>query len=282
MDASFYIDPTSLLAAAAKEAATEAIGNRRQLRRLASQILRLLTQGPLRLAVFGAGGAGKSTFGRFIAEEGDVAPEAYEESITDEVYDVPRALRGKLTVVPGQRDRMGDYWSAQYRELAKGRTRGLVNVVAYGYHTFKMSYRDASSIYRDGMAPAQFVADHTAARRAREVELLAEMQPRLEDADGEPWMITLVTKQDLWWDERDDVEAFYRDGRYGDIIRAIQAKRGARHFQHEYVSASLVLSNFVSGTGELLKRTTAGYDDHLKLAHQGQLLRVIHDLTERR
>jgi hypothetical protein len=93
-------------------------------------------------------------------------------------------------------------------------------------------------------------------------------------------MITLVTKQDLWWGEQAEAKAFYTEGRYGEIIGEIEHERGALNFRHEYVPVALLRSNFAPGTGDVLKPTTGGYDDEILLAHQVHLLRLIDGLTQ--
>lgn len=74
------------------------------------------------------------------------------------------------------------------------------------------------------------------------------------------WFLTLVTKQDLWWNSRAEVEEYYRDGEYGKILQTIEARQGIQQFRHERVLASLVIRNFKTGTDELLQPNVAGYD----------------------
>ncbi len=93
-------------------------------------------------------------------------------------------------------------------------------------------------------------------------------------------MITLVTKQDLWWNHRHELSDHYRNGEYETLIQSIRNKRGSNKFIHEYLSASLVLENFVSGAKELLVPTTEGYDQRIKSANFVNLLRTIEKLFD--
>lgn len=73
-------------------------------------------------------------------------------------------------------------------------------------------------------------------------------------------MLTLVTKQDLWWGEQATVENHYRDGDYANVLGQIVADLGPRNFRYEFVLGSLVIANFTTNRGEPLATTTAGYE----------------------
>lgn len=88
-------------------------------------------------------------------------------------------------------------------------------------------------------------------------------------------MITLVTKQDLWWNERNKVKDHYMNGEYNSTIEKVMGRRGRNNFAHEYVSASLVLSNFSTSSGELLAPNTAGYDQNIQLENLLNLFKTV-------
>ena len=56
-------------------------------------------------------------------------------------------------------------------------------------------------------------------------------------------------------------------------------ERGLQHFVHEYVSTSLIISNFITSKGELLASTTSGYDQNMQAANTNKLFSVIDGLT---
>lgn len=94
-------------------------------------------------------------------------------------------------------------------------------------------------------------------------------------------MITLVTKQDLWWNDRLDAQRFYTEGEYDEYIRRIVHDRGAQNFSHEYLSASLVINNLVTAAGESLSPTTGGYDQNIQYAHLQRLLETVNNFASR-
>lgn len=94
-------------------------------------------------------------------------------------------------------------------------------------------------------------------------------------------MLTLVTKQDLWWDRRGEVRGYYEQGQYNTHITDIARARGSQNFRHDYVSASLVISNFRTGNGEILAQTIGGYDEIIQAQNQANLLRTITTFAHR-
>ena len=74
------------------------------------------------------------------------------------------------------------------------------------------------------------------------------------------WLLTLVSKADLWSDREQDVRAHYASGGYRDVIAHIQQDKGERQFPHELVTGALTWQNFRDGRHVMLAETVAGYD----------------------
>jgi hypothetical protein len=176
--------------------------------------------------------------------------------------------------VPGQEHREYN-WKKLYKELAAGSSAGIINVVPWGYHSFaELSYQK-TKYFSEGQSKSDFLKEYLENRRKREQEIIETLVPRICDAPGRLWMITLVTKQDLWWQHRNEVKRHYINGRYNDYITKIFQHRGSENFAHEYLSASLVLSNFATDAGELLSPTASGYDENLKQVHLQKLIEFV-------
>jgi GTPase SAR1 family protein len=232
----------------------------------------------LKIAVFGPGGTGKTTLGHFFAGtlNAQVDGSLYRTSLGIENYTLQGDLVCSLLVPPGQ-ERFRLDWTNLFRLLSAGKAGGVINVASYGYHSFEgLSYRNITlpGVNTSGTI-AEFVTSYTENRRQYELDYLRLLAPRLMDADSDIWMITLVTKQDLWWKHAADVQAFYMHGEYNEIIRDITNQRGANNFTHHYLSASLVISNLISGTGELLIPNAEGYDQHVQARHLANLLNSV-------
>ena len=93
-------------------------------------------------------------------------------------------------------------------------------------------------------------------------------------------MLTVITKQDLWWPERHTVDRWYSDGDYNGRIADVIQRRGEDNFHHSYISASLVANNFYSGDHELLAQTAEGYDQILRNVNLQNLLTAVVELVK--
>jgi hypothetical protein len=281
-----FIEP--VVAGKALQYAYEAYKNRNAILTFAKNLAFWARHGYLRVSVFGAGGTGKSYLAELL-EDGNIDPEffskAYEESLfpeTRKLGGLNDGIWGNVIVPPGQKRRAESYWHEEYEALRDGKSTGIINVVSWGHHAFgDLSYKD-TKYYQPGMSIPKFLKAYAEERRQIELAALGEIVPRIIDADNKKriWMITLVTKQDLWWNERNLVRDFYTTGTYNNYIEQIRQSRGHQHFIHEYLSASLVTRNFTTGAGEILASTTPGYDQSLQYAHLNRLLETISNFAK--
>lgn len=261
--------------------AKDAYKNRDQIWTLSQKFWRWLKDGYLRVVVFGPGGTGKTTLGEFLSGDSDAVDDLeYQESITQEDFAVPGNVFGSMLVPPGQKARQERHWSQLFELLQSGRSSGIVNVVSWGYHSFQgIRYQD-TKYYNEGMSRKDFLDVYLENRRYREIDVFETLMPRIVDATEELWMITLIAKQDLWWDRRKKVNDWYTNGAYNDIINNIKNKRGHKNFNHEYLSASLVVKNFVDGEDQILDTTVSGYDDRIRSSHLRRLDETITAFVE--
>lgn len=246
------------------------------------RIFNLLKNGELKIAIFGAGGTGKSTLGKLLSGEFELSGllQTYQESISIEQYKLESNKIGSVRVAPGQK-RREDTWDDLLRTLVGGKIKLIIHVVSWGYHSFGEFSYTQHQLYQSGMTLEEFLREYAAVCRNRELDVLRRIEPHLSIADQRKTIvITLVTKQDLWWNNRLEVNKHYVEGAYEQLIQNIRNQRGANNFIHEYRSTSLVMENFLSGDNELLIPTTQGYDQRLKVANFRYFLNAIKSLFQ--
>lgn len=102
------------------------------------RVQRRLSRGKMVIAIFGAGGVGKTTLGIMLSEDFDPTgkPQPYQESLKTENYWLKSNPINSVIVAPGQEQRINHYWPDIYAQLSQAKTAVVIQVVAYGYHSF--------------------------------------------------------------------------------------------------------------------------------------------------
>lgn len=219
-----------------------------------------------RVLVIGPGGVGKTTTARLLSGDFDSLldiPGPYQESLLLESFALRDDPGVELIVPPGQAHRRDATWTTIQSDIAAGKFRGVILISSFGFHSLgEISYKQHRLYQGD---PAKFFSEYLAERRADELAVLKSLAPFLKSSPRKIWMLNLVTKQDLWWSQQAIVERHYREGDYGRLVTSIGAGLGHANLRVEFVFASLVISNFVTGAGEQLAATEGGYDGRLQV-----------------
>lgn len=233
-----------------------------------------LKRGQMTIAVFGAGGVGKTTLGVVLSEDFDpqAKPEPYKESLDTENYSLKSNPIRSVIVAPGQEQRIARSWPGIYDQLRSAKVAVVIHVVCYGYHALNPSLTLADS---EGA-----VEQYLAQRRERELEIFQDLAANLRTTTIPLKMLTLVTKQDLWWSEQEQVTQYYEAGEYSAQIAKRRETKGEQHFLHEFAYASQYLQNLKTGDGKIISQTTAGYDDPLVFAGQQRVFEIIEGFTK--
>lgn len=168
-----------------------------------------------KILVLGASGAGKTQFVHSLIDP----MSATIPSLTQRTVSVDRRkvtlddYRFLLLDTPGQVLDKPKRRHAINEALHRG-VEGVINIVCFGYH-------EAAEAGRAGAIPASgrniARADYLERRRQVEIELLSEWVP-LVDVKLTKWVLTVVTKADLWWPTRKRVSAYYESGDYSERL----------------------------------------------------------------
>lgn len=240
-------------------------------------IVRRIKNGKLNIVICGAGGTGKSTLGKVLAGNFglDNILQPYQTSIRTEELQLKNKIPSSILVLPGQsRD-----WNNALLKIANGEVDLIINVVAYGYHSFGGSgYANYQTHpdYQPGMTAKIFMDTYVHKKLSVELELLNNISPHLSIAHKKKVVfITLVTKQDLWWKDRYQVENHYKLGDYDRKVKEIESQLGRNNFIHQYISLSLVTENFKIGEGEVLAPVAEGYEQKIQVLNWYGLLKFI-------
>lgn len=275
------LDPAKLVLELAK-----AVGKWDAFKNYAKRNYDWLARGETQVAIFGAGGTGKSTFSKVVTSENPLFVDSnYASDITVKTVSFTKDLSARLLVAPGQERYVEEVWPEIFQKMKKRRSLAVINLVAYGYHHFDLGGFEDFEIYEEGMSRDDFLAAYLADRRSVEIDGLRAIADGMQEVQSDVWMLTVVAKQDLWWDEKTDVKAHYSnksDGGYSKILNDIEDSMTERGlgFSHHFVSVSQVVANLNGPDGNPLKLTCAGYDldEHKKYLYN--YLRRFNDLLE--
>ena len=131
---------------------------------------------------------------------------------------------------------------------------GVINVVSYGYHEYRIGKEEAIE------ANHQIREDFLDKHRQVEIDLMKEWNSLLGDRETAHWLITLVTKADLWWDRREQVLTHYEKGDY------YQALGDAKDLRPVVLPYSSVFHKFF-GEGAL----SGQFDDRDRVLHKSHV-----------
>jgi len=220
------------------------------------------------ILIIGPGGTGKTTLSRILSGDFDWladAPWKYDESFAvDRIRIQKRNV--EAIIAPGQKQRRGTTWAKLRADLSAGRFRGVILVSAFGYHSITGNVPLAT--IKPGKKREAALEEFLGECRADEFAVFRELCEAMKPSPKKLWLLSLVTKQDLWAREEAAVQAHYLSGEYAAVVGQLAADRGSQLFHSELAFASLVISNWVAGRNERLVKNTEGYD------HQDQVTSV--------
>jgi hypothetical protein len=163
-----------------------------------------------RVLVLGCTGAGKTNFLEALVAQQPGAIRKEDRTRYTEAKDllIQAGSPYRFIDTPGDTERKDDRIQAIREAMsAKGGISGVINVVSYGYHEYDLPVAQAVT---GGVARPDFLDLH----RKEEINQLSEWTDLLGDKQTVQWCVTVVTKADLWWDQKAAVLDHYRKGDY--------------------------------------------------------------------
>ncbi len=211
--------------------------------------------------IIGPAGTGKTTLARILSGEFDWLNDTtfeYVESVSTDQFALEDDPTTEVIVSPGQEHRRPSSWPRLLEGVRGGAYRGVIFVTSYGYHSLTIPSYKQHPTYSGNKE--QFALAFTSAQREDEARAFDAVSGAVEQCAERMWVLTVVTKQDLWDGERRQVESHYRAGVIGQAVERVRGRLGDARFRHEWVFCSLLIRNWTTEAGEVLRPNTAGFD----------------------
>lgn len=214
--------------------------------------------------ILGSSGVGKTNF---LASLKDNMAEAVEALNRTEFVQRNRISLSNEPFIfvdtPGQELHQSRRIQAIREDMGHG-IDGIINVTCFGYHEGASGKKNVFE--EDGSVRQDFLEQN----RSNEIRLMNEWSDLLGDPKTAGWLITLVTKADLWWDHEDEVLNYYRTGNYFEALGPAQSL-------HPVVLPYCSVFHKFYKTGSLSGRLDDADRSHLQAALIRQLLAAVNE-----
>jgi ABC-type cobalamin/Fe3+-siderophores transport system ATPase subunit len=167
-----------------------------------------------KVLVLGSTGVGKTNFIKSLSEALPMAIELIDRTEFAQHHKLVLDKEPFIFIdTPGQINHQAKRLDVIKQAMA-GSISGIINVVSYGYHEYRIGTKDA--LETDDSIREAFLARH----RQIELDALNEWTTLLGDRKTADWLLTVVSKADLWWSSRDDVLKHYESEDYFQALGA--------------------------------------------------------------
>ena len=233
---------------------------------LVTELIDAVRHGKPTFLLFGPGGDGKSTLAKFL--------ETLSENKLDPNYSMsPVWERGKIkgrrlssiAAFPGQSTYL-DVQIRDHRNWLQGIRRPFV-VLCFSYGYRAVDPRQSSS----RRAPQA----NTSARQ-EELKYADIILNNIHTLCNFPryTILSMILKQDLWWDEKDDVALFY-EVEYEKVLDRFSNRVGRDNFTNFVFPLCLIRSNLHDVNGVVIKQGSGAYDEVKRREHMVYFLNTL-------
>lgn len=188
---------------------------------------------PIKVILFGESGTGKSQLANCIIGN-NFLPKNRTRVLDLKTFTLPNGRRIKIIDTPGHKTYTSQRKDVCRKFIDKKKIKGIINIVSYGYHETDVA--DEVKIFKTGTYEVK--EEYLRENRKREIEQINEWIDYITH-ENVKWIITIVNKADIWYNDYNAVKDFYENGEYCNKLRGIE-----RLCQHHIFMYCSVISPF--------------------------------------
>lgn len=98
--------------------------------------------------------------------------------------------------------------------ISKKKITGIINVVSYGYN--ESDTADGISIFKVGTDEVK--EEYLKENRKREISQLDDWMRYINSDNKVRWIITIINKADIWYENKSNVLSYYEEGEYAKAL----------------------------------------------------------------
>lgn len=169
---------------------------------------------PIRVLVLGESGSGKSQFLSTIQSKRNYIQE--RTKISDKIKMLlPNGRTVEFVDVPGHQSLKMER-DKYTNDISRGKFQGIINVVCFGYQS-SSEVKTEDVFQSDGVVKESYLKDN----RARELKQLEEWLSKVDNKSNLKWVLTLVNKADIWWENSKEIVDYYELAEYNDKVKEL-------------------------------------------------------------
>jgi hypothetical protein len=229
--------------------------------------------GKTEIYIIGRAGVGKSVLASFLRNSNAInINSSYTSTRKPLHYNLYGSIPAEINDFPGQSWQY-ELNEIQIRNFSKNKNRKiLINVSSYGYNSLADFDYTQSSCYEDGMSIQDFLKSFCEENRRKDLIFLDEFFSKYNF--NKTKIINFVSKQDLWWDSRQEVKTYYEN---------IYKKKINKYFTKENIfiaSGSIDTIDFFFTNGKILKKKYSEYTKEIQEQNINLFLNMISGLCK--
>ena len=159
---------------------------------------------PIRVLIVGESGSGKSQFLLTIQGKKEFSNDRTTLSQCS-MLKLPNGRRVEFWDTPGHQT-LKQERGRKLNEISRKKFDGIVNLVCFGYQS--TNDIDHTMIYQGGEIKESFLKDN----REKELKQIKEWTDRIDGESGVKWVLTIINKADVWWEQKEKVIEYYQEG----------------------------------------------------------------------